>query len=146
MTANEYQREALRTASRPSDYRFINDNLNMALEGAIGLCGESGEVADIIKKVVFHGHSLDNEHLAEEIGDALWYLALIAHAIGYDLDTICRLNIDKLYRRYPDGFSAERSVRRDATELKTAANRLVDAIKDEAISMMHAMHKEEKPE
>ena len=107
MTANEYQLAALRTASGMN-----YDHHGMLLNGILGLCGESGEVADIVKKATFQGHSLDKAHIAEELGDVAWYLAVTAHAIGYDLDTIFKLNIAKLWERYPDGFDPERSVHR----------------------------------
>lgn len=66
-----------------------------------------------MKKCLFQGHGLDKEHLAEELGDVAWYLAVSAHAIGMDLESILQGNVDKLRRRYPDGFSTERSVNRD---------------------------------
>lgn len=107
MTINEYQKEALRTASGMSkEYPLI-------LNGVLGLGGESGECLDIVKKHLFQGHELDTEHLAEELGDVAWYLAVSAHAIGMDLESILQGNVDKLRRRYPDGFDAERSVHRD---------------------------------
>ena len=107
MTINEYQKEALRTASGMSkEYPLI-------LNGVLGLGGESGECLDIVKKHLFQGHELDTEHLAEELGDVAWYLAVSAHAIGMDLESILQGNVDKLRRRYPDGFDVERSVHRD---------------------------------
>lgn len=109
MTINEYQKEALRTASGMSkEYPLI-------LNGVLGLGGESGECLDIVKKCLFQGHGLDKEHLAEELGDVAWYLAVSAHAIGMDLESILRGNVDKLRRRYPDGFSTERSLHREET-------------------------------
>ena len=107
MTSNEYQKEALRKASGMSkEYPLI-------LNGVLGLVGESGECLDIVKKHLFQGHELDTEHLAEELGDVAWYLAVAARAIGYDLDTILQGNVDKLRKRYPAGFDPERSVHRD---------------------------------
>lgn len=106
MTINEYQKEALRTASGMSkEYPLI-------LNGVLGLGGESGECLDIVKKCLFQGHGLDKEHLAEELGDVAWYLAVSAHAIGVDLESILQGNVDKLRKRYPDGFDVERSVHR----------------------------------
>lgn len=107
MTINEYQKEALRTASGMSkEYPLI-------LNGVLGLGGESGECLDIVKKHLFQGHELDTEHLAEELGDVAWYLAVSAHAIGTDLESILQGNVDKLRKRYPDGFDVERSVHRE---------------------------------
>jgi NTP pyrophosphatase (non-canonical NTP hydrolase) len=76
------------------------------------LAGESGEVADLVKKHFFQGHPLDEEHLAKELGDIAWYLAETAYAIGYSLDTILRMNVEKLRNRYPDGFDISKSINR----------------------------------
>ena len=107
MTINEYQAAAFRTAQTD---KFSAGNL--LLNSALGLCGESGEVADLVKKHRFQGHDIDLEHVAKEFGDIAWYLAVGAHAIGYDLETILQMNVDKLKARYPDGFSADRSLHR----------------------------------
>ena len=107
MTINEYQTAALRTAE--------TDKLTekeLLLNSALGLCGESGEVADLVKKYRFQGHDLDFEHIAKELGDIAWYLAVGAYSIGYDLEKILQMNVDKLKARYPDGFSADRSLHR----------------------------------
>lgn len=107
MTINEYQSLAMRTASGMN-----HEHYGLLMNGALGLCGESGEVADIVKKAVFQGHTLDTEHIAKELGDVAWYLAVSATAIGCDLETIMKMNIDKLKARYPDGFSTELSQHR----------------------------------
>lgn len=111
MTPNEYQIEALRTASG------INPAFPMELNGVLGLAGESGECVDLMKKHLFQGHALDKEHLAKELGDVSWYLAVTAAAIGYDLETIFRMNVEKLRKRYPDGFDPNRSQHRDAGDV-----------------------------
>jgi len=79
----------------------------------MGLAGETGEVVDYLKKCVFHGHDLDKEKLTKELGDVLWYLARIADDCSISLEQIMIENIEKLKRRYPEGFSVERSVNRD---------------------------------
>lgn len=107
MTINEYQTAALRTAQTEE-----LTHIELVMNAALGLCGESGEVADIVKKFRFQGHDLDFEHIAKELGDIAWYLAVGAYAIGYDLETILRMNKEKLEARYPDGFSADRSLHR----------------------------------
>ena len=107
MTINEYQTAALRTAQ--ADKLTANELL---LNSALGLCGESGEVADLIKKHRFQGHDIEIEHIAKELGDVAWYLAVGAYAIGFDLESIFRMNIEKLKARYPNGFSADRSLHR----------------------------------
>ena len=112
MTINEYQTAALRTAQ--ADKLTANELL---LNSALGLCGESGEVADLVKKHRFQGHDLDFDHVAKELGDIAWYLAVGAYAIGYDLETILQMNVDKLKARYPDGFSADRSLHRAKNDI-----------------------------
>ena len=112
MTINEYQIEAMRTASGMN-----YESNGMLMNAALGLCGESGEVADIVKKAAFQGHGLDVEHIAKELGDVAWYLAVGARAIGYDLETVMQMNVDKLRARYPDGFDADRSQHRKAGDV-----------------------------
>ncbi len=86
MEANEYQEAALRTASsaKPED---------LILNGALGLAGESGEVADFVKKHLFQGHELNKEKLADELGDVCWYVAIMAKGLGYPLEEIMKMNI-----------------------------------------------------
>ena len=108
MTINEYQCEALRTASNTE----IACRDNLMINGVMGLNGEAGECIDMVKKYMFQGHELSTEKLAKELGDVAWYLAVTAHAIGYDLEHILRMNVEKLRARYPDGFEVEKSVHR----------------------------------
>ena len=104
MELNEYQKLAMRT---------LNKNVKEPLlEGLMGLNGEAGEAIEIAKKSMFQGHELDYEKLTEELGDNLWYIAECAHAIGKSLDEIAKKNLEKLYGRYPNGFSEEKSVNR----------------------------------
>lgn len=74
------------------------------LNGCLGLAGESGETLDMIKKWIFHEKELDKEHLKKEIGDVMWYVAMICESAGFDLDDVLQTNIDKLKARYPEGF------------------------------------------
>ena len=111
MTADEYQDLAMRTAS---DYGYTLTEKQMKLmNSASGMCGETGEVMDHIKKHCFHGHDLDPAHLAEEIGDALWYIQRAASTLGLNLSWIMQKNIEKLQMRYPNSFSHEDSINRD---------------------------------
>ncbi len=107
MTINEYQKLAMVTLNPELDKKDV------LINGVMGLCGESGEAIDIVKKHLAQGHELDKEELAKELGDVAWYLAETATAIGYDLEDIFQMNIDKLKKRYPDGFSVEKSVNRN---------------------------------
>lgn len=111
MTINEYQTKALRTA------KGGNTAVPGIINGVLGLCGESGECADIVKKHIFQGHALDINHMAKELGDVAWYLAVTAHLIGYDLESIFEMNINKLMERYPDGFDPARSLHRQKGDI-----------------------------
>ena len=96
--------------------RTLNPQLSekdVLINGVMGLCGESGELIDLVKKHLAQGHPLDKEKLAKELGDVAWYVAETAYAIGYPLEEILRMNIDKLKARYPDGFDPEKSMNRE---------------------------------
>ena len=130
MTPNEYQKEALRTEqpvflSRITitdetcdGFLWFNEHIeeykkvDRLVNGLMGLNGEAGEAIDILKKHLFQGHKMDREHLAKELGDVAWYLAVSADALGYPLEEILQMNVDKLRARYPDGFEAKRSMNR----------------------------------
>ena len=103
MQINEYQTLAMTTLNRSLSKRDV------LINSVMGLCGESGEAINIVKKWMAHGHELDKEHLAKELGDIAWCLAEAATALDMDLEDILRANIEKLKRRYPEGFSCERS-------------------------------------
>ena len=83
MNFNEFQKLAKRTAK----------DLNLT-EFALGLGGKAGECQEIIKKVAFHGHELDDGKLIKELGDVLWYLALLAETIGVELEEVAKVNIE----------------------------------------------------
>lgn len=123
MTGNEYQKLAMRTNDSKATDRvfkklgecaYINGNRLIDNEGdvsiggvfnaCLGLSGEVGEFNDMIKKWVFHEKELDLEHAKKEAGDICWYLAMLCESFGWALDDIMQINIDKLIRRYPDGF------------------------------------------
>ena len=107
MTINEYQKLAMKTLNPKLDKKDV------LINGVMGLCGESGEVIDIVKKHLAQGHELDREKLIKELGDVAWYLAETAYALDVDLETVLEGNIDKLRKRYPEGFASERSVNRE---------------------------------
>jgi len=106
MELNEYQRGALSTAMEKSVPEMIR-------YCTLGLCGEAGEVAEHIKKWFYHGHVNNKDELKKELGDVLWYLAVMADAIGLTLEDVAEHNLAKLANRYPEGFSEERSKNRE---------------------------------
>lgn len=109
MEFNEYQKISERTADT-HDGEILNY--------ALGVAGEAGEVADLIKKGVFHGHGVDDLELKSELGDLLWYISQLARCYEISLNDIAASNISKLKQRYPEGFSSERSMNREEKEWK----------------------------
>ena len=106
MTINEYQKLAMTTLNPELSHKDV------LINGVMGLCGESGEAIDIVKKWLAQGHELDKEKLAKELGDICWYLAETATALDLSLEDIMIANIEKLKRRYPEGFDSNRSIHR----------------------------------
>lgn len=105
-TLNDYQKLAGRTAKNDMP---LKDAL---LEAALGCSGESGEISDEIKKIVYHEHPINKEKLLKEAGDVMWYIARLCTVLGVTLEEVATMNIDKLMKRYKDGFSQEASVAR----------------------------------
>lgn len=108
MTINEYQKLAMTTLNPKLDKKDV------LINGVMGLCGESGEVIDIVKKHLAQGHELDKEKIIKELGDVAWYMAEIATVLDVELEDVLVQNIEKLKKRYPEGFSTEKSVNREA--------------------------------
>ena len=106
MTINEYQKLAMTTLNPELDKKDV------LITGVMGLCGESGEVIDIVKKHLAQGHELDKEKIIKELGDVAWYMAEIATVLDVELEDVLVQNIEKLKKRYPEGFSTEKSVNR----------------------------------
>lgn len=108
---NGYQRLAMHTNDGKMTERLSNPamepgwDLGGIMEGCLGLSGESEELVDLIKKWIFHEKTLNEEHAKKELGDVLWYTALICESFGWKMEDVMALNIDKLRKRYPDGFN-----------------------------------------
>ncbi|MEK3819669.1 nucleoside triphosphate pyrophosphohydrolase family protein [Cytobacillus sp. FSL W8-0315] len=106
MKLNEYQELAKRTHNEdlPQPQALCNY--------ALGITGEAGEVADHIKKGVFHGHEMNRHELAKELGDVMWYVANLANLAGFTLEQVATMNVTKLMKRFPNGFNSEDSKKR----------------------------------
>lgn len=111
MQVNEYQKAAMATLNPALDKK------NILINSVMGLCGESGEAIDIVKKWLMQGHELDKEHLVKELGDVAWYLAEAATALEVPLEAVFQGNLDKLRRRFPNGFDTGVSVIRKEGDL-----------------------------
>lgn len=106
MTINEYQQLAMTTLNKEMTKK------DMLINGVMGLCGESGEAIDIVKKHLAQGHELDRDKLIKELGDIAWYLAEMATVLDIELEEVLERNIEKLKKRYPEGFDVDKSVNR----------------------------------
>lgn len=122
MTPREYQELAARTECNQEKARLrmsgthslpiprnptaatTNVRLN---HGVIGLMGEVGELAGALEKHVHYGQPFDAANFEEEIGDCLWYIALLCNTIGVDMGLVMEQNIAKLKVRYPEKYSDE---------------------------------------
>ncbi len=111
MNINDYQALAMTTLNPALSRKEV------LINSVMGLCGESGEAIDIVKKWLAQGHELDKEHLAKELGDIAWYLAEAATALDIPLEDILQANLDKLKKRYPEGFETRRSLARPEGDL-----------------------------
>ena len=117
MTGNDYQKLAMRTNDGKSTERLerscdvFSDFQDMGgiVNATLGLSGEVGELNDMIKKWIFHNTRLDKEHVKKEIGDVMWYVAMMCESFGFSLDDVMQTNVDKLIARYPDGFDTYRA-------------------------------------
>ena len=123
MTGKEYQKLAMRTNDGKATDRMIekcnlkineagvfkSDDIDLGgvFNACLGLSGEVGELNDMIKKWVFHEKPFDEEHAKKELGDVMWYVAMMCESFGWNLDEIMQMNVDKLKARYPKGFDVE---------------------------------------
>lgn len=107
MRVDDYQKEAM-TLLNPA----LTEK-DVLMNALMGLCGESGEAIDVMKKHLFQGHPLDRAKLLKELGDVAWYLAEAATGLGVPLSEILQGNLDKLHARYPQGFDTKRSQNRE---------------------------------
>lgn len=131
MTGLEYQKLAMRTNDGKATERLLdkydmidffrqakadkpceNYDLGGILNGCLGLSGEVGEFNDMVKKWIFHEKPFDPDHAMKELGDVLWYVAMICHSFGWNMNAIMQMNIDKLKARYPEGFDPDKSLHR----------------------------------
>lgn len=106
MTGNEYQNLAART---------INQKLlpvEIELHALHLMASEVGEIHGIYQKS-YQGHEINEKDLKKELGDLLWGIAEFCTVRRWDLEEIMQLNIEKLRKRYPDGFSEDRSLNRE---------------------------------
>lgn len=125
MDGNKYKKQAMRTNDHRSSQRLMefsfkpNQRWDMAqlFNATLGLSGEVGEFNDLLKKSIFHEKEWDEKHLQSELGDILWYIALICDTFNWDLNLIMRANLYKLDKRYPEGFDTVKSNNRKENDI-----------------------------
>ena len=111
MTLNEYQKLAARTI----DTKNMN-LIDMERHALHGMVSEIGELHGLYQKE-YQGHILDLTHLKKELGDLMWFIAEHCTALGWTLEEVAQMNIDKLKARYPNGFDPEKSLHRAAGDV-----------------------------
>ena len=115
MEINEYVTKAMRTDSnyKNTEVHLCNKETVRLLHSAMGLCTESAEIQDQLKKHFFYNKELDLVNIKEEISDCLWYIALACDTLKVDPRDILDMNIKKLQTRYPEKFSSDKALNRD---------------------------------
>jgi len=116
VTPSEYVKAAIRTES-PQTFA-VNPRI---LHGVIGISTEAGEMLSNLKKALFYGNEVDINNLKEEIGDVLWYIAILSNELDISIETLMEQNIRKLQARYPEKFSKDASDNRDYRQEAEAA-------------------------
>lgn len=111
MNADNYRHLASRTLIDGPDHTYTDHEI-MLVWNALGLAGEAGELANMIKKVVFFRHDIDRGKVIDELGDILWYIAALCTKLDISLGYVMERNIAKLMQRYPNGYSSEASKER----------------------------------
>jgi NTP pyrophosphatase (non-canonical NTP hydrolase) len=106
MESQEYRKACWKTAGN------FDKEKHLSMLG-MGIAGEAGEITDSLKKAIFQGHDLDVDKLAEEVGDLMYYVELLLDTIGVSTEIDYKKNVEKIERRYPNGFEPERSKNRE---------------------------------
>lgn len=124
MTGREYVELAMRTNDGKCRERLQSKmdsnmlvDISTVLNASLGLSGEVGELNDMVKKFIYHGTPMDEVHFKKELGDIMWYIALMCNACGYDLNDIMEMNIEKLKKRYPEGFDIHKANHRQEGDI-----------------------------
>lgn len=128
MKSKEYMKHSLKNDRTDAGYKefaesLVGDTVNndhrklRLVYMALGLSGESGEVTDLIKKTFMYDKKLNVEKVKEECGDMLWYMSNLLHEIGSSFEEVMQMNVDKLNKRYPTGFTEKDALERKDVQL-----------------------------
>lgn len=116
MTGAEYIRATsftVHTEDGVTDMADRSHILSAQIHHAMGISTEAGEGVDIYKKAMAYGKVIDPNHLREELGDLIWYVAHLAHIYGWSMEDLMQVNVNKLRARYGDRFTAHAALNRD---------------------------------
>ncbi len=114
MTLSDYIAQALETEPGQDLYEESRDALDMRLlHAVIGIATEAGELLDVVKKSVFYGTELDNRNLIGELGDIMWYVAILLDCTGIDLRDVLDANLNKLSIRHGHSFRPSNDTERN---------------------------------
>lgn len=111
MNLKQYQEACKRTSKE-----FATPETEIATWG-LGVAGEAGDIASCIKKIFAHKNEAIKEGLKENPGDTMWYIAMICNFFNWDMEEVLNENIEKLKKRYPEGFTFK-DAQRDGTMIK----------------------------
>ena len=115
MNAIDYQ-DFVRSTS--GAFNTLTEQQGRIAAAALGLVGEAGETSEIVKKHLFHGHELDHDSVVKELGDVMWYVTELCNSMNVSLGEVLEKNVEKLSKRYPDGWSSAKSIARADVEVK----------------------------
>lgn len=120
MKTEQYAVLALRTAK---DFGSLEMDI---MHAAAGMAGESGEVIDLVKKVIYYGKAIDRNKVLVELGDLLWYANLMIAKLDSSWAEVFDMNIAKLEARYPDlRFDADKAINRDEAAEQKAIDKVL---------------------
>jgi NTP pyrophosphatase (non-canonical NTP hydrolase) len=115
----------------PDSLHLMPVRINHAI---VGLAGEVGELAQLLERWVYYGQPLSIADVEEELGDCLWYIALLCNAAGIRMDRAMEGNIAKLKARFPHKFTEEAAANRDTAAERKASDDAVEKAKAEWVS------------
>lgn len=116
MTPDQYLQASERTENKFPNGIHLSAEQAEILHGVLGVVTEAGEIADVLKKHLIYGKTLDKVNLKEELGDVAWYVALLIRRLETNFEKIFDVNIKKLYVRYPEKFTEEAALIRNVVK------------------------------
>jgi NTP pyrophosphatase (non-canonical NTP hydrolase) len=113
MTPSQYMENAKKTESKKYKFESTGKITPRIEHGAMGAVTEAGELMDIVKKCKIYGKEFDKLHMIEEMGDLMWYLAILCDDLEVSFEEVWEKNIKKLKTRYPERYTDDNAINRD---------------------------------